>query len=229
VPLLPCVEVGPTGDVDGAVVWMHGLGASGHDFEDLVPLLHLPRVRFVFPHAPQRAVTINMGLIMPAWYDIRSLTAPREEDERGIRDSQAHVEALVAREKGRGVPAARIVLAGFSQGGAMALFTGVRHRETLAGIMVLSGYEVLGATREAEASAANRLTPLLCCHGKYDQMVPPRGARAAYDAYAQGGRPADWHEFPMGHEVCMPEVEVVRDWLQARLPAVGADLLSSGT
>lgn len=227
--VLPSVEVGPGGDVDGAVVWMHGLGASGHDFEDLVPLLRLPRVRFVFPHAPQRAVTINMGLIMPAWYDIRSLTAPREEDERGVRESQGQIEALVAREVARGVPAARIVLAGFSQGGAMALFTGVRHAETLAGIMVLSGYEVLGSTREAEASPKNRLTPLLCCHGKHDQMVPPRAARAAYEAYAQGERPAAWHEFPMGHEVCLPEVEVVRDWLQARLPARKADLLSSGT
>lgn len=227
--LLPCLEIGPAGEVDGAVLWLHGLGASGHDFEDLVPLLRLPRVRFVFPHAPQRAVTINMGLIMPAWYDIRSLTSPREEDERGIRESQGQIEALLAREVERGVPAARIVLAGFSQGGAMALFTGVRHREPLAGLMVLSGYEVLGHTREVEATAANRLTALLCCHGKHDQVVPPRAARAAFESYAQAERPAAWHEFPMGHEVCLPEVDVVRTWLQARFAGQGADLLSSRT
>jgi len=226
--LLPCVEVGPTGAVDGAVVWMHGLGASGHDFEELVPLLRLPRVRFVFPHAPQRAVTINMGLIMPAWYDIRSLTSPREEDERGIRESQGLIEALVTRELERGVPAARIVLAGFSQGGAMALFTGLRHAEALAGVMVLSGYEVLPQTRSAELSTANHETPLLCCHGSHDQVVPLGLARAAFEAHARAEREAAWHEFPMGHEVCLSEVDVVRAWLQARFAGQGADLLSSG-
>jgi len=225
--LLPCAEVGPTDAVDGAVVWMHGLGASGHDFEDLVPLLRLPRVRFVFPHAPQRAVTINMGLIMPAWYDIRSLSSPREEDERGIRESQGLIEALVARELERGVPASRIVLAGFSQGGAMALFTGLRHAQALAGVMVLSGYEVLPQTRAAEASAANHLTPLLCCHGSHDPMVPLRSARAAFEAHAHAERKAAWHEFPMGHEICLPEVDVIREWLQARFAEQRVDLLSS--
>lgn len=124
--LLPCVEIGPQTGADGVVLWMHGLGASGHDFEDVVPLLRRPRTRFVFPHAPRRPVSINMGLIMPAWYDIRTLGGPRDDDERGLRDSQGLIEALLAREVERGVPPGRIVVAGFSQGGALALHVGLR-------------------------------------------------------------------------------------------------------
>ena len=218
--LLPCVEIGPEGAaVDGAVIWMHGLGASGHDFEDVVPLLRRPRTRFVFPHAPRRAVTINMGLIMPAWYDIRSLGGPRDEDERGIRDSQRLIEALVAREIQRGVPAARLVLAGFSQGGAMALHVGLRYPEKLAGIMVLSAYEVLPETRAAEASPANHDTPALVCHGTYDPMVPLLGGQAACEALEANGRAVVWHEFPMEHQLCLEEIEVVARWLGERLPA----------
>ncbi len=217
--LLPCVEVGPEGQADGAVVWMHGLGASGHDFEDVVPLLRRPRTRFVFPHAPRRPVSINMGLIMPAWYDIRTLGGPRDDDERGIRDSQGHIEALLAREAERGLPAGRIVLAGFSQGGAMALHVGLRYPETLAGIMVLSAYELLPETRAAEASPANRSTPALVCHGTYDPMVPVLGGQAVRDVLAVNGRPTEWHEFPMEHQLCQEEIEVIARWLDERLPA----------
>lgn len=216
--LLPCVEIGPEGETDGAVVWMHGLGASGHDFEDVVPRLRRPRTRFVFPHAPRRPVSINMGLIMPAWYDIRTLGGPRDDDERGIRDSQGHIEALLAREAERGVPAGRIVLAGFSQGGAMALHVGLRYPETLAGIMVLSAYELLPETRAAEASPANRSTPALVCHGTYDPMVPVLGGQAVRDVLAENGRPTEWHEFPMEHQLCLEEIEVIARWLEERLP-----------
>jgi phospholipase/carboxylesterase len=213
--ILPCVEVGPAGAVVGSVVWLHGLGASGHDFEDVVPLLELPRVRFVFPHAPRLPVTINGGLIMPAWYDITSLASARGENERHARESAALVRNLIAREGERGVPASSVVLAGFSQGGALALYVGTRYPETLRGLLVRSGYEILAATREAEVSAANAATPLLSCHGTQDPLVPVAAGRLAYDAYAQG-RAAEWRAFPIAHQVSLDEIHVVRDWLHGR-------------
>lgn len=215
--ILPCVEVEPRGEATGSVVWLHGLGASGHDFEDLVPMLDQPQVRFVFPHAPRRPVTVNMGLIMPAWYDIRALGGERgEEDERGIRASAQLVENLLEREKQRGVSAGRIVLAGFSQGGAVALFAGMRHAETLAGVMVLSAYELLPATRAEEATVANRTTPLLVCHGSDDPMVPVEAGRQAFATWEHPERPSEIHEFPMAHAVCVEEIEVIRRWLGER-------------
>src|SRR5262245_58873195 len=201
---------------------MHGLGASGHDFEDVVPMLELPDVRFVFPHAPQHAVTINGGLLMPSWYDITLMSSAGGENERHVRESAEMIEALLAREVERGVPAERTVIAGFSQGGAMALHVGLRHPSTLAGIMVLSGYEVLASTREAEAGDANRATPLLFCHGSYDPMVDVRRAREAYGALS-AGRPAEWYEFPMAHQICLEEIAVMRAWLHARLETPGDD------
>ena len=178
VDLLPCVEVGPEGEADGAVVWLHGLGASGHDFEDVVPMLRLPRVRFVFPHAPRRGVTINGGLIMPAWYDIlRFSDAAGSERADQVRESAELVEALLARERERGVPSARTVLAGFSQGGAMALYTGVRHAHPLAGIMVLSGYEVLPSERPAELGR------------RVDAACSSRTARTTRWSRSSGGAP----------------------------------------
>lgn len=219
--VLPAVEIDARGEPAGTVIWLHGLGASGHDFEPIVPLLQLPGVRFVFPHAPPRGVTINGGLIMPAWYDILSLGAARGgEDPEDVRESAAMVEALIAREAQRGVSSDRVVLAGFSQGGAMALFVGTRHARPLRGIMVLSGYEVLAHTREAEASDANRDAPMLFCHGSFDPMVDIARARAAFSAYARRGSAAEWHEFPMAHEVSPPEIVVIRDWLAARFAAV---------
>jgi phospholipase/carboxylesterase len=213
--LLPCVEVGPAGSVDGAVVWLHGLGASGHDFEDIVPMLRLPRVRFVFPHAPPRGVTINGGIIMPAWYDIlRFSDAAGSERADQVRESAEMVEALLARECSRGVPSGRSVLAGFSQGGAMALYTGLRHDQALAGIMVLSGYEVLSSERQVHA--ANAATPMFFGHGTYDPVVPVSRGRAAQKACAEG-RDTEWHEYPMGHEVRVEEIAHIRDWLHARL------------
>lgn len=215
--LLPCVEIDPPGGASGAVLWLHGLGADGHDFEPLVPMLGLPRVRFVFPHAPERRVTVNGGMVMRAWYDIRALGGPSGgESEPDIRASALLIEALLEREVLRGVPAERTVLAGFSQGGALTYYVGGRHRQGLRGLLVLSGYEVLAATREAEAAPANRLTPLLAAHGTEDPLVSLARGRAAYDAHASSGRPSEWHGYPMGHEVCPDEIAVIRRWLRER-------------
>lgn len=214
---LPCVEVGPRGEAAGAVVWLHGLGANGHDFEPIVPHLELPRVRFVFPHAPLRAVTINGGMEMPAWYDIVSLGRQGGGNVAHVREARAQVDALLRRENDRGLASDRIVLAGFSQGAALALHAGIRYPERLAGILVLSGYEVLPGTGDAEASAANRHTPMLFCHGTEDPLVPVAGGRAAFDAHATPGRDAQWREFPIAHEVSDEEIATVRDWLHARL------------
>jgi phospholipase/carboxylesterase len=217
--LLPTVEIAARGEAAGSVIWLHGLGASGHDFEPIVPLLDLPHVRFVFPHAPALPVTINGGLVMPAWYDIRVMAAAGGEDAETVRSSADLVRALIAREAERGVPADRVVLAGFSQGGAMALYVGARHPERLRGIMVLSGYEVLAATRDAEITEANRRTPLLFGHGRYDPMVDIARARAAFAAYAAPERDSVWRDFPMAHEVCPEEIAWIREWLAARFPA----------
>jgi phospholipase/carboxylesterase len=215
--LLPCVEITPREEVSSSVVWLHGLGASGHDFEPVVPHLRLPRTRLVFPHAPRRAVSINMGLIMPAWYDITGLTpATFGVEERHVRESAGLVRALLDRERERGVPSTRTVLAGFSQGGALALFEGVRHPETLAGILVLSAHALLPETLEKEQSEANRATPMLFCHGRYDPVVPIELGRAAYQGHA-AGRDARWREFPIEHQVSMEEIEFVAAWLQERL------------
>ena len=202
--LLPCVEAGRVDDGDAAVVWLHGLGADGHDFEPIVPYLEVDSahaVRFVFPHAPRRAVTINDGLVMPAWYDIREMSLKRDVDERGVRESALQIEALIAREKRRGVPAARIVLAGFSQGGAVAIHTALRHAERLAGLVALSTYLVLDEQLDAERSASNRALPVFMGHGDEDPMVPLRAGEIARDRLIAAGHPVDWRTYPMAHEV----------------------------
>jgi phospholipase/carboxylesterase len=212
--LLPCVEVEARGEPRGSVVWLHGLGADGHDFEPIVSLLGLPIVRFVFPNAPSRPVTINGGMVMPAWYDITSLggRGPGERAE-DVRQSARLIVALLEREERRGIPSSRIVLAGFSQGAAMALHVGVRFPRPLLGIMVLSGYEALAETRDAEAADASRATPMLFCHGTYDPLVAIDRGRQAYRACATPERKVEWHEFPMGHEVSPAEIVVIRTWL----------------
>lgn len=219
--VLPSVEVPARGEARGSVVWLHGLGADGHDFEPIVSLLGLPFVRFVFPNAPARPVTINAGMVMPAWYDVVSLGGPGPgEREADVRLSARLIEAVLEREEKRGVPSTRIVLAGFSQGAALALHVGVRFPRPLLGIMVLSGYEVLPETRGAEASEANRATPMLFCHGTQDPLVAVDRGREAYRAYARPERKAEWHEFPMGHEVSPAEIVVIREWLGGLFAAV---------
>jgi len=218
--ILPCVEIEPKGaKARGSVVWLHGLGASGHDFEPIVPMLQQPELRFVFPHAPQLPVTINGGYVMPSWYDILTLERqPDRESEPDIRRSAVLVEALIEREKERGVPAERIVLAGFSQGAAMALHVGLRHGETLAGLLILSGYRVIPDAYAAERSEANLRTPILICHGTEDPMLPiDLGAEARDFVRAQMPEAkTEWREFPIAHEVSVPEIEVVAAWLAER-------------
>ncbi|MGH7388705.1 MAG: alpha/beta hydrolase [Candidatus Rokuibacteriota bacterium] len=212
------VETGPA--PRGSVVWMHGLGADGHDFEPLVPALGFraaPAVRFVFPHAPMRPVTINNGWVMRAWYDVRADGGERREDEAGVRASQEAIEALIARETARGVPASRIVLAGFSQGGAMALHTGLRYRERLAGILALSCFLPLASTLEGEAGAANRAAPIFMAHGVYDQLIPLARARRSCHVLSGLGWNVEWHEYPMAHAVCDEEVADVAAWLRGVL------------
>jgi len=222
--LLPCVEVQARGEPRGAVVWLHGLGADGHDFEPIVSFLGLPMVRFVFPNAPARPVTINGGMVMPAWYDVASLGGPGPgERADDVRRSVRQIEAVLEREEERGVPSSRIVLAGFSQGAAMALHVGTRFPRALLGIMVLSGYEVLAETRDAEAAAANQATPMLFCHGTHDPLVAVDRGRRAYDAHARPERKAEWHEFPMGHEVSPAEIVVIRTWLSTRFNPIHAE------
>jgi phospholipase/carboxylesterase len=219
--LLPCVEVEPpSGPATGSVVWLHGLGADGHDFEPLVPYLgpgddH--RIRFVFPHAPRIPVTINMGFVMPAWYDIVQMDLRRAHDESGVRASQARVEALLARELQRGVPASRIVLAGFSQGGAVAVHTALRHPERLAGVLALSTYLVCEDSLEAERSAANRDVPLFQAHGTADPMVPVDRGVAARDRLRELGYDVTWKTYPMEHQVHPDEIRDIGAWLGERL------------
>ena len=222
---LECVEVEPQGEHRASVIWMHGLGADGHDFEPIVPHLRLPRelgVRFVFPHAPAIPVSINMGMVMPAWYDIRDLDLRTRHDPEGIARSGASIELLVAREKQRGIPAERIVLAGFSQGGAMALHVALRHPERLAGIVALSCYLVHGDALEREASAANRETPILWVHGTHDPMVTFDRGRMSVERLEALGWGVEFHSYPMQHEVCMEEIEDVSRFLRAVLTAPSA-------
>ena len=203
-----------------SVIWLHGLGADGHDFEPIVPELQLPPtlpVRFVFPHAPVQAVTINGGARMRAWYDVYALDGVRREDETGVRASQARVEALIAREKARGVAARRIVLAGFSQGGAIALQAGLRHAERLAGIMALSTYLPLASSVAKEASAANRDVPIFMAHGVYDDLIPLARAAASRDALVAAGYQVEWHEYRMQHAVCAEEIADIARWLRTGL------------
>jgi len=215
--MLDCLEHTPGEPALRSVIWMHGLGASGADFVPLVPHIDLPRTRFVFPHAPHRPVTINGGYVMPAWYDILTMErGPGRESADDIRDAATQVEALIAREVARGVPHERIVLAGFSQGAAMALHVGLRQPEALAGIMVLSGYLVLEDTLAAEHDGANAATPVFFAHGRSDDVVPLALGRRAHEVVG-GGRPTEWHDYPMAHELCHDELRDLTAWLHAAL------------
>lgn len=209
------LETGPR--PTAAVIWLHGLGADGYDFEPIVPELDLPAapaVRFVFPHAPMRPITINGGAVMRGWYDVMSLDGVRREDDAGVRASQASVDELIARELARGVPAARLILAGFSQGGAIALQTGLRHHERLAGIMALSTYLPLAATLAAEASAANRDVPIFMAHGRDDGLIPIERATISRETLRAAGYKLEWHDYAMEHAVCREEIEDIAAWLR---------------
>jgi phospholipase/carboxylesterase len=221
--LLPCVEVPPHGGREArfAVIWLHGLGADGHDFEPIVPEIDVGEhaVRFVFPHAPSIPVSINMGMVMPAWYDIREMDLRRRHDVDGVRASMRRLEALVDRERGRGVPDERIVLAGFSQGGAVAIWTGLRHERRLCGIVGLSTYLIGEELLDAEQVAHATEAPVFLAHGTHDPMVALERGQASRDALRSRGLDVVWHEYPMQHQVCLEEIRDLSAWLRERFDA----------
>ncbi len=214
--LLPTVDVqtgpGPT----ATVIWLHGLGADGHDFEPIVPELGLPEglhVRFVFPHAPSIPVSINGGYIMPAWYDIRHADIGYQQDERGIVDSARQIQMLIDREEMHGIESDRIILAGFSQGAAMALHVGMRQGEALAGIIALSGYLPLAEKAAKEICPGSRETPIFMAHGVDDPIVPyPLGDRS-HRTVIELGYDVTWHSYPMEHAVCHEEIVAIGRWI----------------
>lgn len=216
-PLLDCIEITTGPNPQRSVIWLHGLGADGNDFAPIVPELRLnqlPDIRFVFPHAPIQPVTINGGMAMRSWYDIVGADLIRREDEAGIRASQARVEALIAREIERGLASEHIVLAGFSQGCAMTLFTGLRHSAPLAGLMGLSGYLPVADKLEQERSPANQKTPIFLAHGTQDPVVPLERAQASRLALEQAGYSVEWHTYPMPHSVHPQEIADIAAFLE---------------
>lgn len=219
--LLQCIEQEPArGTAEAAVIWLHGLGATAHDFESVPPELGLPddlAVRFVFPQAPSIPVTLNYGMVMPAWYDIKSLGGGRNQDVEGIRRSEGQVRALIEREVERGVSPSKIVVGGFSQGGAIALQTGLRHGERLAGVMVLSAYLLLADETRSERSDANADVPIFMAHGTHDPVVPFAMAERSREALEAMDYGVEWHAYPMAHQVCLEEIQAIGAWLRSVL------------
>jgi phospholipase/carboxylesterase len=215
---LPCVEIEPAAPATAAVIWLHGLGADGHDFEPIVPHLGLPAalgVRFVFPHAPAIPVTINGGYVMPAWYDILEMNLERRVDSTQLRTSAAAIDRLIARERARGIPAGRIVVAGFSQGGAVAYEVALRHPEALGGLLALSTY--FATADSIVLSAANRALPILICHGRADSVVPEALGRASEQRLRDLGYAVEYLSYPVEHGVSPDEIRDIGAWLAQRL------------
>ena len=219
-PVLESIEIATGPAPQLAVIWLHGLGADGHDFEPIVPELGLRfPVRFVFPHAPVRPVTINGGMAMRAWYDILGWGSNVREDSAGIRASAAALTRLIDREIERGIPADRVVLAGFSQGGAIALHTALREPRPLAGVLALSTYLPLADTLANERTSANAAVPILMVHGTADGVLPLALAESSRGALEALGYTVDWRTYPMAHTVCMEEISAIGAWLAARTPS----------
>lgn len=214
------VTLEPAGEAGASIIWLHGLGADGHDFVPIVPELRLPQalaVRFIFPQAPVRPVTINNGMHMRAWYDIRGFTPDIPEDEPGLRASARLVDELVEQQAGDGVDTRRIVLAGFSQGGVIALHAGLRSAQPLGGVLGLSTYLGLRGSLASEASSVNAQVPILMCHGRQDGVIPLERAQRSRDLLRGAGYQVEWQEYPMQHEVCMAEIAAISRWLESRL------------
>jgi phospholipase/carboxylesterase len=215
-----CVEIETAANPRHAVIWLHGLGADGHDFEPIVPQLvrpEWPALRFVFPHAPVTPITLNGGLPMRAWYDIAGFDLAQRQDEAGIRASIVRVETLIGREMERGVPIANIVLIGFSQGGAIALAAGLRHPDRLAAIVALSTYLPIAEVTAGERHAANAATPIFMGHGAFDPVVPHYLGERSRDQLREWGYSVDWHSYPMAHQVCPPEISDLAEFLATHL------------
>ena len=211
---LPIVEIDPQQTPSAVVIWLHGLGADGHDFEPIVPQLKLPvdlPVRFVFPHAPQIAVTAFGGQVARAWFDFNPGGGA---DLPGLKKSTLQIHDLIQAEIDNGMTPERIILAGFSQGGVLAFNTGLYYHRKLAGILALSTFLAPGQEQDAKAARVNADTPILMCHGQHDPVLPIGLGKSAYDKLRGAGYNIEWHEYPMGHEVCMDEIQLVSDWLQ---------------
>ncbi|MFZ2268953.1 MAG: alpha/beta hydrolase [Azonexus sp.] len=218
--LLPAIEIETATHPTFAVIWLHGLGADGSDFAPIIPHLGLPEslaVRFIFPHAPAIPVTCNGGYVMPAWYDITYIDGiNRGVDEAGILTSSVAIRALIARQNELGIASRNIVLAGFSQGGAMAYSVGLTHPEKLAGIIALSAYIPAPGLLGEAASQANRPTPIFAGHGTEDDVVPLKLGRQAHDLLQEKGYAIEWHDYPMPHSVCLEEIGEIGGWLAQR-------------
>lgn len=214
---LKTLEVGPPEHINYSVIWLHGLGADGHDFAPLVDELNLPMTRFILPHAPQIPVTINNGHEMPAWYDIFGLDSNSRQDEKGIEQTQAQIELLIAREQQRGIAAEHVMLAGFSQGGAIALHTALRHSQRLGGVIALSTYLPLKTQLAKEAHEANYRLPLFIAHGSLDQVITLETGKTSTKLLEQLGYQVEWHEYVMGHSVCPEELTDIRAFLCSTL------------
>jgi phospholipase/carboxylesterase len=215
--LLETIQIQTAPNPTAAVIWLHGLGADGNDFVPIVRELDLsgcPAIRFVFPHAPTMPVTINGGYVMRAWYDILGTDIARREDEAGLRQSQTAVEQLIEQEKARGIPADRIILAGFSQGCAMTLQTGLRYPEKLAGLLCLSGYVPLHTVIATERHSANHDTPIFMAHGRGDPIIPIIRAEQSRDILKSLGHHVEWHEYMMPHSVCAEEIDDISTWMK---------------
>lgn len=214
--VLETVEIEPSTPATAAVIWLHGLGADGNDFAPIIPALKLPNdlaIRFIFPHAPIQPVTLNGGMAMRSWYDIKSLSIADREDADGVRESEQEVIKLIKRENARGIPTNKIVLAGFSQGGAVVLHTGTRYPEALAGIMALSTYLPVRDALPTEKSAVNQNIPIMMAHGSMDPVVVPQLGNISRDLLEAEGYKVKFHSYPMQHEVCFDEVQDIRAWL----------------
>jgi phospholipase/carboxylesterase len=216
--ILPHIALETARNPRHSIIWLHGLGADGSDFVTIADEMKLPvAVRYIFPHAPKQPVTINGGFIMRSWYDIVATDIGSRQDAAGVRASQAEIEKLIAQEKSKGVPVANIFIAGFSQGGAVALHTGLRHGEPLGGILALSTYLPLADTLTAEASPANQNTPIFMAHGRSDPVVPYTLGQTSKELLQAQGYSLDWHEYAMPHSVCQEEVHDIEDWLSKLL------------
>ena len=205
--------------VTASVIWLHGLGADGYDFAPIIKRLNCPHIRFILPHAPEMPVTRNNGYVMPAWYDVYGLTGFTKEDESGIRKTQAYIESLIAQEVIRGIAPEKIAIAGFSQGGAIALQTALRHPQPLAGVLALSTYLPLRATLKAEAHAANRNTPIFMAHGSFDDIITLETCQNSLNILQEENFPVEFYEYSMAHSVCEQEIADIQDFLDKILPA----------
>lgn len=211
---LETVVIETSQPVKQSVIWLHGLGADGHDFAPIVPELNLPNTRFIFPHAPHQPITMNNGYEMRAWYDLYGLTLQNKQDEAGMRAMQKEIESLIQNEIKQGIPANKIVLAGFSQGGAMAFFTALRYPEKLAGILALSTYVSLKEKLADEASPANHDIPIFMAHGIFDSIITLDTCKVSRQLLEDLNYAVEWHEYPMAHSVCPEEIEDIAHFLK---------------